>query len=394
MRRVIYLAIVFAITSWALEVEADIVCLNNGNIIDGIIVLDTEKVLQLEVFLGAKITFAKQDIAYVKKWDEEKNEGLRDRWVEDRKEREKAELLRQEFEAKQKEEGLVKYKGKWISESEQDKLKTREYIDEVLRGKVERGEIIESGRKERTKVARALLAKGSWHYRQTEHFIVYYEDVIQSKIVADRAEYYYEKIAYDLNYDKTIYWPQKCEVFIIPNEEKWEEYMAEQVERFDHIGGFVPASGEKEIYLCTLSLPYLSVTFPHELTHLIFGEFAKGEEIPLWLNEGLAIYESGLIGYADELLRDKVKEAKHIPIKEMVAIKDYPQTKEEMELYYAQAEKTVEFLITQHGRKEFSRFCRLLISGQPFVRALDLVYGDKYYSQDEFKRAWIKYILR
>ena len=394
MRRVIYLAIVFAITSWAVEAEADIVCLNNGSIIKGIIVQDTEKVLQMEVFLGAKITFAKQDIAYVKKWDEEKNEGLRDRWIEDRKEREKAELVRQEFEARQKEKGLVKYKGKWISESEEDKLKTREYINEVLRGKVERGEIIESGRRERTKVARSLLAKGSWHYRQTEHFIVYYEDVIQSKIVADRAEYYYEKITYDLNYDKTIYWPQKCEVFIVPNEEKWEEYMAEKVERFDHIGGFVPTSGEKEIYLCTLSLPYLSVTFPHELTHLIFGEFAKGEEIPLWLNEGLAIYESGLIGYADGLLRDKVKEAAHIPIKEMVTIKDYPQTKEEMQLYYAQAEKTVEFLITQHGRKKFSRFCRLLISEQPFARALDLVYGDKYYGQDEFKRAWIKYILK
>ena len=143
-----------------------------------------------------------------------------------------------------------------------------------------------------------------------------------------------------------------------------------------------------------MSLPYLSVTFPHELTHLIFAEFAKAEDIPLWLNEGLAIYESGLIGYADELLRDKVKAAEHIRLKELMQMERYPETKEEMQLFYAQSEKIVEFLITQHGRRKFSRFCELLISGRSFGRALDFVYGNKYYNEDEFKRAWIKYVLK
>ena len=379
---------------WAGAAGADVICLTNGNIIEGIVVRDTGKVLEMEVFLGAKITFTQQDVAYVKRWDDAENQALREKWLEDRKEREQAELTRQRFEVEQKAKGLVKYRGKWISEEKKDEVKVREYIDEVLMAKIQRGEIAESKRKGRTDIARALLARGNWRYRQTQHFIVYYEDVIQSKIVADRAEYYYEKIAYDLNYEKTIYWPDKCEVFIVPTEEKWQQYMSDLVQRFDHVGGFVPRTGEKEIYLCALSLPYLSVTFPHELTHLIFGEFARGGNIPLWLNEGLAIYESGLIGYADEMLRDKVKEAKHIPLKEMVEMRDYPETKEGMELYYAQAEKTVEFLITQHGRRKFSRLCQLLISGRAFVQSLDLVYGDKYYSQDEFRRSWIKYVLK
>lgn len=372
---------------------ADEVCLNNGNAIEGIVTLDTDRILELKVFPGAKITFSKQDIAYVKNWDKEENQALEEKWLKDREERREAERTRQEFEARQKSKGLVKYRGKWIEQTEKEQLETREYIDAVLQAKIERGEIVKSDQRERTEIARALLARGSWHFRQTQHFTIYYEDVMQSKIVADRCEYYYEKIAYDLDYE-TIYWPQRCEVFIIPSEQKWEEYMRGLVQRFDHIGGFVPRTGEREIYLCALSLPYLSVTFPHELTHLIFGEFAKDESIPLWLNEGLAIYESGLIGYADVMLRDKVKEAKHIPLKKIVEAKDYPGTKEEIELYYAQAEKIVEFLITQHGRKKFSRFCRLLIPGRPFAEALDLVYGDAYYGQDEFKQAWIKYVLR
>lgn len=394
MKKIIFLLIVLGITSFWYVAGADIVCLKNANTLHGVIVRETDEILELEVFLGAKITFSRQDVAYIEKWDKEQNMALIEKWLQDKEERKEAELAREEFEAQQKKKGLVKYKGKWIPEPEKDKLKTQEYVDEILQTKVERGEIADAGRRERTDVSRALLARGNWRHRQTEHFIVYYEDIMQSKIVADRAEYYYEKIAYDLDYEKTIYWPQKCEVFIILSEEKWEEYMEEFIQRFDHIGGFVPQTGEKEIFLCALSLPYLSVTFPHELTHLIFAEFAKGEDIPLWLNEGLAIYESGLIGYADEMLRDKVKAAEHIPIKEIVDMQTYPETKEEMELYYAQAEKIVEFLITQHGRKDFSRFCELLVSGQTFAKALDFVYGDEYYSQDEFRMAWMKYVLR
>lgn len=392
MKRFVFFLIV--LSCLAHQASADEVCLKNGNVLEGIITRDTDKLIELEVFLGAKISFTQEDVAYLKRWEEEDNQALRDQWLADREERKKAELARQEFEAGQKDKGLVKYRGKWVEESEKDKLKSQEFVDQVLRSKVERGEILKSGSRVRTEIARALLAKASWRYRQTEHFIIYFEDVLQSKMVADRAEYYYEKIAYDLDYEQSIYWPQKCEVFIVSSEEKWAEYMKQFMQRFDHIGGFVPRTGEKEVYLCAISLPYLSVTFPHELTHLIFREFAQGEDIPLWLNEGLAIYESGVFGYADKLLRDKLKENKHIPVKKIVGLKAYPRTKEEIQLFYAQAEKIVGFLVSQHGRKKFSRLCRLLISGRSFARSLDLVYGAKYYNFDEFNRAWIRYVLK
>lgn len=394
MRKIIFLIVVLTLSLWLVEGHSDIVCLSNDNIIEGIVTGETDNILELEVFLNAKITFNKQDVAYIKRSSEEENQLLRAKWLKDKAEREKAELARQQFEAEQEAQGLVKHQGKWIPKSEEDKIKTRAFVEEALKAKLERGEILETPDRKRTELARTILAKGSWKYRQTEHFIVYFEDIMQSKIVADRCEYYFEKITYDLNYEKTIYWPGKCEVFIVPTEAKWQEYMEQMVERFDHIGGFVPRTGEKEIYLCALSLPYLSVTFPHELTHLIFWEFAQGQEIPLWLNEGLAIYESGLIGYADEMLQNKVKTTEHIPLKELVEAEIYPRTKEKMELYYAQAEKTVEFLITQHGRQRFSRFCQSLLSNQSFIKALNLAYGDKYYSQDEFERAWIKYMLK
>ena len=263
MKKIVFFAIILGIISWSLAAQADVVCLKNGNILEGVVVRETDKIVELEVFLGAKITFTEQDIAYVKKWDAEKNEALRKKWLGDREERERAELDRQQFEMGQKEKGLVKYRGQWIPQAEEDQLKTREYIDTVLREKIDRGEIVRAERRKRTEIARALLARGNWRYRQTEHFIIYYEDIMQSKIVAGRTEYHYEKIAYDLAYDQTIYWPQKCEVFIVPSKEKWQEYMQEFLQRFDHIGGFVPRTGEKKYfsahYLCLIfRLPFLT----------------------------------------------------------------------------------------------------------------------------------------
>ena len=393
MRKLLLLLLLLCLQSCPVA-GADEVCLENGNVIKGIIIREDESILEIEVFLDARITFTMQDISYVKKWNRQQNIQLRQQWLKDREERKKAELKRQQFEAEQKSKGLVKYRGEWIPKAEQEKLSTMEYINQVLAAKIDRGEIPRSGSRGRSAIARSLLSQGTWKNRQTEHFIVYYEDLMQSKIVADRAEYYYEKIAYDLDYERKIYWPQKCEVFIIDGKEKWREYMQQHLRRFDHVGGFVPATSEKEIYLCALSLPYLSVTFPHELTHLIFREFAQGEPIPLWLNEGLAIYESGLIGYADELLRNKVKEAAHIPLKQFVKMNNYPATREEVELFYAQSEKIVEFLITQYGRKSFSQLCRMLISDKSFEQALRTAYADKYQNFDQFKRDWIKYVLR
>lgn len=393
MKKAIFLAIVLGLVFWTDKTGADIICFNNGSIMEGIIIRDTNRILEVEASLGARVTFAKSDIAYVEKWDEEKNRALKEEWLVLKEERERARRAQAIFEAEQKNKGLVKYKGEWVLKAQRDSLKREEYIRDILKRKIKRGEIIQPGRKGRTELACALLAKGNWYNRQSEHFIIYYEDITQAKAVGAKAEYYYEKIAYDLGYTKEINWLDKCEVFIIPDEEKWQEYIQTFVKKFDHAGGFVPQTGEKEICLRGISTAYLSVGFPHELTHLIFNDFARGEDIPLWLNEGLAIYESGNIGYADTMLHDSVGEGEHIPIEELVELKRYPRNEKKLELYYAQAQSVVGFLISQHGREKFSHFCKLLISGQSFESALSLTYSDKYSDPDKFERAWIKHVL-
>ncbi|MFH1245866.1 MAG: hypothetical protein V1662_05200, partial [Candidatus Omnitrophota bacterium] len=350
-KRIFFWGVVIA-GGWLNVAEADIIGLKNGNIIEGVILRETEKSIELEVFPESTITFGGEDIAFIKKWEDNKNQTLREKWLADQQQREEAELARQEFEREQRAKGLVKYDGKWIPEAEKERLEASEYIENTLSRKEDTGAIVE--RENRTELARSLLAQEEWRYKETEHFIIYYQELAQAKVVADRAEYYYEKIFYDLTYEEAGEWEEKCEVFIIPNQDKWRKYAGSAGKEFASIGGFVSRSGEKEIYLCSISLPYLSVSFPHELTHLIFYEFAEGRNIPLWLNEGLAIYESGIVGYDDKMLQQRVVAVSYIPIKEMLNMRDYPANREEMELFYAQSQKAVGLLLTQYGRKKFA----------------------------------------
>lgn len=372
---------------------ADTVYLKNGNELEGIIIIETEETVELEVDIGARITLTYQDIKSVTRSSLEENKRLEEIWVMKREKREEQEEERRRYEAQQKAKGLVQYRGKWIKEEEKEKLVTKRLIDEIFDEKNWREKIPKIDTKEISYAAKILLVEENWRYRETEHFIVYYKDLNQGKVVADRAEYMYEKISYDLGYEKEILWYSKCKVFIIPEQYKWNEFLNKINVDIDIVGGFV-SHGQREIFLCALSLPYLSVAFPHELSHVIFREFANGKYIPLWLNEGLAVYESGLTSYANQLLEEKLKTGEYILLGELLQLRNYPRDKKDIELFYAESEKIVEFLITQHGRSSFSNFCKLTLNGEPFEYALKNSCRGEYRDIEAFSKAWIRYIIK
>lgn len=113
----------------------------------------------------------------------------------------------------------------------------------------------------------------------------------------------------------------------------------------------MPNYGEKEMFLCAISDGYLALTFPHELTHLIFKDVAGKNTVPLWLNEGLANYEANLTSISNEMLTKNMKQGTHILLGDLLRMANYPEGKDSRELFYAQSEKLVEFLITQCGRE-------------------------------------------
>ncbi|PJC47210.1 MAG: hypothetical protein CO035_06890, partial [Candidatus Omnitrophica bacterium CG_4_9_14_0_2_um_filter_42_8] len=176
--------------------------------------------------------------------------------------------------------------------------------------------------------------------------------------------------------------------------DKWKDFLKSIGFNADLIGGFVPNYGEREMFLCAISEGYLAVTFPHELTHLIFKDLAGKSNIPLWLNEGLANYEASVTSVSNELLTKSIKQGTHILLGDLLRMTNYPQGKDARELFYAQSEKMVEFLITQYGREKFRKFCDFVFKNKSFKEAVFSVYSKDFKDLEDFNIKLVEYIVK
>ncbi|MDO8603150.1 MAG: peptidase MA family metallohydrolase [Candidatus Omnitrophota bacterium] len=394
MIRKISLLIVLLIVFSAQQIFADIVYLKNGNRLRGIVTKETEKSVELKINPGAKVTFSKDDVKSIDKETEEQRARLEEEWDAGRNKAEVKEITKDVFEEEQLKKGLVKYNEKWVSPEERERLQVANLARDADKDSRERRFSLKEDNIVRSDIAKKLLSRGNWFLRESEHFSVFYRDLAQAKIVGDKAEYYFEKILYDIGREKDLKWDRKCQVFIVENPDKWKVFLKSIGFNADLIGGFVPNYGEKEMFLCAISEGYLALTFPHELTHLIFKEIAGKNTIPLWLNEGLANYEANLTSISNELLMKNIKQGTHILLGDLLRISAYPEGKESRELFYAQSEKLVEFLITQCGREKFKKFCDLLLKDKSFKEAVFSIYAKDFKDIEDFNIKLVEYIVK
>jgi hypothetical protein len=393
LERIIYIAICISLF-YSMEAFADAVYLKNGNRVSGIITGENEDSVQIKINVGATVTFSKEDIEKIERESSEEHSRIKDVWDAERTRREAEEIRRDAFEKEQRKKGLVEYEGKWLTPEEREKL----YVASIAKGldkrHTKRRFSYNKDRRNRSSFASMLLDKGNWFVRETEHFSIFYRDPDQAKIISDKAEYYFEKIAYDLGYEKEIKWKKKCQVYIIEDLDKWRDFLKDIGFNPELIGGFVPNYDEKEMFLCALSEAYLALIFPHELTHLIFAHIAGTSTIPLWLNEGLANYEASVTSILNDILVKNIKEGRHILLGDLLRMTGYPEGKEKRELFYAQAEKLVEFLITQYGREKFRDFCDLILKDRSFRESLFGAYKGDFEDLEDFNIKLVEYIVK
>jgi hypothetical protein len=97
--------------------------------------------------------------------------------------------------------------------------------------------------------------------------------------------------------------------------------------------------------------------FAHEFSHIALGRALAGVRVPVWLNEGLAIYEarewtfSRIAVLTRAALTDRL-----IPLS--VLALSFPEEAEPAELAYAEGFMFVSFLINKVGREAFHRMLR------------------------------------
>jgi hypothetical protein len=150
----------------------------------------------------------------------------------------------------------------------------------------------------------------------------------------------------------------------------------------------------------------------HVIQHEGFHQFAFsrfGNDLPLWVNEGLAEFFGEAVRVGDRLVLgqstprviDRVKDAierdTHVPFPAMVRMTNRTWNENvkngDAGIYYNQAWSMVHFLV--YGDKAqyqapFERYLRLLNNGIPSEQAFVQVFGDDL---DAFERQWKKYAM-
>ncbi len=130
----------------------------------------------------------------------------------------------------------------------------------------------------------------------------------------------------------------------------------------------------------------------HELTHLVIHQmtFNPYNDLPTWLDEGLAMYAEGVLGseYTTFLSR-AIDKGSLISVRSLSS--PFSAYAEESILAYAQSYSLVEFLISNYGRDKMLKLLNTFKQGSGYDRALEKVYG---FDMDSLNTRWRNYVTK
>ena len=137
----------------------------------------------------------------------------------------------------------------------------------------------------------------------------------------------------------------------------------------------------------------------HELTHLYFDGYFLPTISPLWLSEGMAVYMQIYVtkrkpSWIDDGL-NSILEGRYIPLESMMQMEDLSSlNSDQARLWYTQAYSLVEYMLIQHSRDEFYRFCNELKSKTPVHQALYRAYGMPFTKISVLQNVWLHDLAR
>ncbi len=130
----------------------------------------------------------------------------------------------------------------------------------------------------------------------------------------------------------------------------------------------------------------------HELTHLVIHQmvFNPYNDLPTWLDEGLAMYSEGpLEPVFLSLLVEAIKEDGLITVRSLSS--PFSAYAEESMLAYAQSYSLVDFLINNYGQGKMLELLSIFREGSGYDEALLKVYG---FDMDGLNDLWLSYIVK
>lgn len=234
---------------------------------------------------------------------------------------------------------------------------------------------------------------GKWRESRSTHFIVYYQNAPVDFIdrLKEKAEDYYNQIAEDLGFRRYDFWvwEKRAKIYIYDTPEDFRSATKQQ-------GWAVAAvrSREKIIYSFVGQQGFVETALPHELGHIIFGEFVGFDNpgIPAWFNEGVACYQEKIRRkIVNKILHQMKKESKFIALTQLATMN--PQLIADPQLagmFYNESLGVVYYLIDKFGEDNFVYFCQHLRDKKDFEQALRRAYP--FSNLKELDEAWQEYL--
>ena len=130
----------------------------------------------------------------------------------------------------------------------------------------------------------------------------------------------------------------------------------------------------------------------HELTHLVIHQltFNPYNDLPTWLDEGLAMYNEGLLSpQFTTLLSKAIDEDSLISVRSLAS--PFSAYAEQSILAYAQSYSLAEFLINNYGSDNMLELLSTFRQGSNYDEALEKVYG---FDMDGLNTLWLDYVTK
>jgi hypothetical protein len=129
----------------------------------------------------------------------------------------------------------------------------------------------------------------------------------------------------------------------------------------------------------------------HELTHIVVNQviFNPYNDLPVWLNEGLAMYSEGpLSSQFTSPLKAAIVNNTLISVRSLSSpFSAYP---DKANLSYAESYSFVDYLVSQHGSEKMLALLNAFKQGSTYDGALQSVYGFDMEGLNSQWNTWVK----
>ncbi len=246
---------------------------------------------------------------------------------------------------------------------------------------------------------RALaMTSVNWEHSESEHFIFHTEAGFSTPQLANAAEQYYAAIKSDLGITEDSF-ERKSHIYVFLNEPAWRQF-ATSVNVEGWTGGF--CTGRELFFQTRAHFRFQGTTLAHEMTHLALYRFVGGD-IPLWLNEGFAEFESTRLvrnylkrrSYRESNLSPPVAPDDYVPLDALTGAVDYPSGTEQVKAFYAESQRLVTLLYDQGGgMPRLLQFMKRQSDGLNFETAAREVYSAQFRDSESFEKKFSAFATR